>query len=98
MQIADLGDVQLHYRVDGDAGGAPIVFANSLGTDLRVWDAVVERLPAGLRIIRYDKRGHGLSSCPPAPYSMGALCGMRSGCWTIWTCATVCSWACRSAA
>ncbi|MBY6067431.1 3-oxoadipate enol-lactonase [Leisingera aquaemixtae] len=73
MQIADLGDVQLHYRVDGDAGGAPIVFANSLGTDLRVWDAVVERLPAGLRIIRYDKRGHGLSSCPPAPYSMGAL-------------------------
>lgn len=73
MQIADLGDVQLHYRVDGDPDGAPIVFANSLGTDLRVWDAVVDRLPAGLRIIRYDKRGHGLSSCPPAPYSMGTL-------------------------
>lgn len=73
MQIADLGDVQLHYRIDGDPEGAPIVFANSLGTDLRVWDAVVDRLPAGLRIIRYDKRGHGLSSCPPAPYSMGAL-------------------------
>ncbi|MEP4036517.1 3-oxoadipate enol-lactonase [Pseudophaeobacter sp.] len=73
MQIADLGDVQLHYRIDGDPNGAPIVFANSLGTDLRVWDAVVERLPAGLKIIRYDKRGHGLSSCPPAPYSMGAL-------------------------
>ncbi|KIC12565.1 3-oxoadipate enol-lactonase [Leisingera sp. ANG-M1] len=73
MQTADLGDVQLNYRIDGDPGGAPLVFANSLGTDLTVWDAVVERLPAGLRIIRYDKRGHGLSSCPPAPYSMGAL-------------------------
>jgi len=73
MQIADLGDVQLHYRIDGDPDGAPIVFANSLGTDLRVWDAVVARLPRGLRIIRYDKRGHGLSSCPPGPYSMGAL-------------------------
>lgn len=73
MKIADLGNIQLHYRVDGDAKGAPIVFANSLGTDLRIWDAVVERLPAGLRVIRYDKRGHGLSSCPPAPYSMGAL-------------------------
>jgi 3-oxoadipate enol-lactonase len=34
---------------------------------------VLPLLPAGLRIIRYDKRGHGLSSCPPAPYSMGAL-------------------------
>ena len=73
MQIADLGDVQLHYRIDGDADGPPIVFANSLGTDLRVWDAVVDPLPAGLRAIRYDKRGHGLSSCPPAPYSMGSL-------------------------
>jgi 3-oxoadipate enol-lactonase len=73
MQILDIGEVQLHYRIDGDPDGAPIVFANSLGTDLRLWDAVLPHLPAGLRIIRYDKRGHGLSSQPPAPYSMGAL-------------------------
>jgi len=73
MHFADLGDVQLHYRDDGDPNGAPIVFANSLGTDLRLWDAMLPHLPDGLRIIRYDKRGHGLSSQPPAPYSMGAL-------------------------
>lgn len=73
MQIADFGDVRLHYRVDGDPAGAPVVFANSLGTDLRLWDPILPLLPAGLRIIRYDKRGHGLSSQPPAPYSMGAL-------------------------
>lgn len=71
MKIIDLGEVQLHYRDEGE--GAPIVFANSLGTDLRLWDQVVALLPKGLRIIRYDKRGHGLSSCPPAPYSMGNL-------------------------
>ncbi|WP_170761538.1 3-oxoadipate enol-lactonase [Ruegeria lacuscaerulensis] len=73
MQIADLGDIKLHYRIDGDPNGAPIVFANSLGTDLRLWDAVLPHLPAGLLAIRYDKRGHGLSSQPQAPYSMGAL-------------------------
>ncbi|MEY8837650.1 3-oxoadipate enol-lactonase [Cribrihabitans sp. XS_ASV171] len=73
MQIAELGDVQLHYRVDGDPEGAPVVFANSLGTDLRLWDAVLPLLPDGLRFIRYDKRGHGLSSLPRAPYSMGSL-------------------------
>ncbi len=73
MHIADLGDVQLHYRVDGDPDGAPLVFANSLGTDLRLWDPVLPLLPKGLKIIRYDKRGHGLSSAPPAPYGMGAL-------------------------
>lgn len=73
MQIADLGEVQLHYRDEGDPKGAPIVFSNSLGTDFRMWDKVVPLLPKGLRVIRYDKRGHGLSSCPRPPYTMGAL-------------------------
>jgi len=75
MNMADLGNVRLHYRIDGDPDGAPLVFANSLGTDLRLWDKVVPLLPAGLRIIRYDKRGHGLSSIPEPPYGMGALVG-----------------------
>lgn len=69
----DLGDVRLHYRVDGPETGAPVVFANSLGTDLRLWDPILPYLPEGLRIIRYDKRGHGLSTCPPGPYAMGTL-------------------------
>lgn len=73
MQIAEFSDVKLHYRIDGDPDGAPVVFSNSLGTDLRLWDAVLPLLPKGLKFIRYDKRGHGLSSCPAAPYSMGSL-------------------------
>ncbi|WP_299293095.1 3-oxoadipate enol-lactonase [uncultured Tateyamaria sp.] len=73
MHMADLGDVRLHYRIDGPEDGAPVVFANSLGTDMRLWDPILPLLPAGLRILRYDKRGHGLSTCPPAPYAMGTL-------------------------
>ena len=73
MHMADLGDVALHYRIDGPEDGAPVVFANSLGTDMRLWDPILPLLPAGLRILRYDKRGHGLSTCPAAPYTMGAL-------------------------
>ncbi len=73
MNIFDTGEVRLHYRVDGPDDGAPVVFANSLGTDMRLWDPILPLLPAGLRIIRYDKRGHGLSSCPSGPYHMGAL-------------------------
>ena len=73
MPHADLGDVQLHYRIDGDPNGAPVVFANSLGTDLRLWDPILPLLPAGLKLIRYDLRGHGQSTVPNAPYSMGAL-------------------------
>jgi len=73
MAFLDLDDVRLHYLDEGDADGAPIVFANSLGTSLHLWDQILPLLPKGLRVIRYDKRGHGQSSTPDAPYSMGAL-------------------------
>ena len=71
--MIELGDVTLHYRFDGDPNGAPLVFANSLGTDFRLWDKIVPRLPSGLRILRFDKRGHGLSSCPAGDYVMDDL-------------------------
>ena len=51
----------LHYRLDGPADGPVVLFANSLGTDLRLWDAVLPLLPAGPRYLRFDKQGHGLS-------------------------------------
>ncbi|MEO3416250.1 3-oxoadipate enol-lactonase [Roseovarius sp. CAU 1744] len=73
MARVDLGDIALNVVEDGDPDGAPLVFANSLGTDLRLWDQILPLLPAGLRIIRYDMRGHGASDCPPGPYSMGQL-------------------------
>ena len=73
MPFIQLNDISLHYREDGDPDGAPIVFANSLGTDLRLWDKIVAGLPEGLKIIRYDMRGHGQSDCPEPPYSMGTL-------------------------
>ncbi|MBJ3762432.1 3-oxoadipate enol-lactonase [Maribius pontilimi] len=73
MPIARLDGLHVNYEESGQPDGAPIVFVNSLGTDLRLWDAILPLLPAGLRIIRYDKRGHGLSDCPHMPYSMGAL-------------------------
>ncbi|WP_018633650.1 3-oxoadipate enol-lactonase [Neomegalonema perideroedes] len=50
----------LHYRVDGPESAPAVVFANSLGTDLRLWEAALRLLPE-IRAIRFDKRGHGLS-------------------------------------
>lgn len=51
----------LHVQLDGPDDGPVVVYANSLGTDLRLWGRVLPLLPQGLRHIRYDKRGHGLS-------------------------------------
>lgn len=73
MALRDIGDIRLNVVEEGDPEGAPVMFANSLGTDMRLWDQVLPLLPKGLRIIRYDMRGHGGSDCPPAPYTMGQL-------------------------
>lgn len=73
MLFADLGDTRVHYRIDGPDDGPALVFANALGTDFRIWDGVVAHLPEGLRILRYDMRGHGLTSAPEGPYYMGDL-------------------------
>ncbi|MEO9827567.1 MAG: 3-oxoadipate enol-lactonase [Paracoccaceae bacterium] len=73
MNVARLDDIDVHFRDDGAVDGRPVVFANSLGTDLRLWDPILPYLPKDLRLIRYDMRGHGLTTCPPAPYTMGTL-------------------------
>ena len=73
MRVLRANGAKLNWREDGDPAGVPLVFANSLGTDLRLWDQILPLLPSGLRIIRFDKRGHGLSDCPPAPYAMDDL-------------------------
>ncbi len=73
MHITTLNDIKVHYNVQGPQNGFPVVFANSLGTDFRVWDALLPYLPDGLRVIRYDKRGHGLTDAPDGPYFMGDL-------------------------
>jgi len=56
--------------LEGTEEGIPLVFINALGTDLRIWDGVVPHLTDRHPVLRYDKRGHGLSDCPPAPYSI----------------------------
>lgn len=60
----------LHWSETGD--GAPVLFANSLGTDFRIWDRVLPLLP-GIRAIRFDKRGHGLSDVRGRDWGMGDL-------------------------
>jgi 3-oxoadipate enol-lactonase len=79
MRAARANALRLHCAVSGDPDGLPVVFANSLGTDLRVWDPLLPQLPAGLRIVRYDMRGHGLSDAPEGDYYMGDLVADAAG-------------------
>ena len=74
MAFLELPSHRLHYRVDGDRGPW-LVFSNSLGTDLHMWDAQAGALSDSFRVLRYDRRGHGRSTAPPAPYALSDLGG-----------------------
>lgn len=69
----EAGGVRFRVRLDGPAGGAPLMFSNSLGSKLEMWDDQVAHFARRFRVIRYDVRGHGETSSPPGPYSMAML-------------------------
>lgn len=68
MSYLDLATHRLHYRIDGDTDGSQnkpwLMFCNSPGTDLHIWDTQVAGLSRDFRLLRYDRRGHGLSAHP----------------------------------
>ncbi|MFM7344244.1 MAG: 3-oxoadipate enol-lactonase [Tagaea sp.] len=55
----------LRYELVGPEDGPPVLFSNSLGTSLEMWDRQVPALADKYRLIRYDTRGHGGSPVRP---------------------------------
>lgn len=68
-----MNTVELHRRFDGPGRGAPVLFGNSLGTDLSMWSPQVEALAGSRLVVRFDTRGHGQSPAPPGPYTLDEL-------------------------
>ena len=79
MQFASINGLTIHFADTGPRNAPAIVFSNSLGTDFRVWDKLLAAFEGSMRVIRYDKRGHGLTDAPPAPYRMEDHVGDLAG-------------------
>ena len=73
MTIVDVDGIRLRCLVEGPENAPAIVFLNSLGTDVRMWDPQVGALRSRFRIVRHDSRGHGASDVPRGPYSIEQL-------------------------
>jgi 3-oxoadipate enol-lactonase len=73
MPSAKLPDAQIYYEWAGHEGLPVLVFSNSLGTNLHMWDPQVEEFARYFRVLRYDTRGHGQSSITPGPYTIEQL-------------------------
>jgi 3-oxoadipate enol-lactonase len=70
MNFVRIDDTVLHIRHRPVPARPTIVFVNSLGTDLRIWDEPCRLFGADFSILAYDKRGHGLSELGNAPHTI----------------------------
>jgi 3-oxoadipate enol-lactonase len=73
MSFAQLPDVRMHYELAGPINAPTLVFSNSLGATLSMWDPQWPALQKQFRVLRYDTRGHGQSSVLPGPYAIEQL-------------------------
>jgi 3-oxoadipate enol-lactonase len=63
----------ISYEVEGVSDGAPVLLINSIASTRELWARQMPALAGRYRIIRYDARGHGLSSVPPGEYTLDQL-------------------------
>jgi 3-oxoadipate enol-lactonase len=63
----------IHYEVEGPESKPVLMFCNSLGTTLHMWDGQMPAVTQHFRVVRYDRRGHGKSGVPAGPYNMEML-------------------------
>jgi 3-oxoadipate enol-lactonase len=64
---------QIYYELAGPERAPALLFSNSLGTDLAMWDPQLSTLAQDFRVVRYDTRGHGQSSVTPGSYTIDQL-------------------------
>ena len=71
----EIDGVSTACRFDGLEGAPVVMFSNSLGADMTMWDAQAKTICDRFRVLRYDTRGHGLSQEPSSPFGMDDLAG-----------------------
>ena len=73
MPTFSSNNAQINYQTFGDHTKPALVFSNSLGTQLTMWQPQIDALKKDFYIICYDTRGHGDSSSPKGPYTLEQL-------------------------
>jgi 3-oxoadipate enol-lactonase len=73
MPAIEANGIKINYQIDGADNAPVLMFSNSLGTNLRMWDKQVPALSKRFRVVRYDTRGHGKTDAPTHPYTVFML-------------------------
>jgi 3-oxoadipate enol-lactonase len=73
MPFVESREAQIHYTLEGQHGAPALLFSNSLGTNISMWDPQAQEFGNKFSILRYDTRGHGQSSSAAGPYTIEQL-------------------------
>lgn len=73
MQVARTRTISINHVVEGPVAAPVILFSNSLGANLSMWQPQADYFKDRFRVVRYDQRGHGHSEVPDGPYTFATL-------------------------
>lgn len=79
MPLVQANGTVLNYEIAGPADAPVVVFSNSIGTTLDMWDGQVPALAEHYRCLRYDTRGHGRSPVVDRPVGIDDLADDLAG-------------------
>jgi len=63
MKMANINDIRLAYEIHG-TGDIPLVMVHGSWVSCRNWDQMLPHLVESVRVVTYDRRGHGESEKP----------------------------------
>ena len=66
-------NMKTNYKLSGTPNSPVLVFSNSLGTDMSMWEEVIPYLLPYFQILQYDTRGLGKSQITTEPYTIQLL-------------------------
>lgn len=65
--------MKTNYKIQGTPNSPVLVFSNSLGANMSMWDELIPYLLPYFRVLQYDTRGHGGSEVTSEPYDIALL-------------------------
>ncbi len=71
MPFIICGDIKIYYEKTGS--GPELVLIHGLGTDIRLWAPVVQRLKNDFTLLAFDMRGSGKTDKPEEAYTIGQM-------------------------
>ena len=72
MGNISLGALSVAYDLDGPDNAPTVMLAHCFAADRNFWRPHLTAL-AGFRVLRFDARGHGQTSRPDGPYTVGDM-------------------------